>query len=457
MRARGAEATDIVVLVVAADDGVMPQTIEALDHARAAEVPIVVAHQQDRPRATPTRSGCWPQLAERGLVPESWGGDTIVVEVSALQNIGIDELLDNLLVVAELEDLRANPDGRARGVVLEANLDVGRGPVATVLVAARHAAGRRPARGRRGLGPGPCARSTTRASRSRKPGRRRRCRSSACPTSPTPATSSWSPRTTRPPATSPRQREHCQRVAGHGRIGLGDGRRRPPRGHLQPDPGRRDRHAQPRGQGRHDRFARSGHREPAASSSATRSSCRSCCRGVGGITENDIQLAAASERHDHRLQRAPGPQGPRAGRGRGRRDPHLRDHLQPARGHRERHGRHARPRVRRGGHRRGRGPRDLPGARASARSPAATCSNGTITRGSKVRFLREGTIIWKGTITSLQAVQGRRRARSRPASSAASASPTSRTSSPATSSRPTTSARSPAPDRFGSFHRTYSG
>ena len=133
MRARGAEATDIVVLVVAADDGVMPQTIEAIDHARAAEVPIVVAiNKIDRDNADPDR--VLAELAERGLVPEAWGGDTIVCQISALQNVGIDELLDNVLVVAELEDLRANPAGRAKGVVLEANLDVGRGPVATVLV-----------------------------------------------------------------------------------------------------------------------------------------------------------------------------------------------------------------------------------------------------------------------------------------------------------------------------------
>jgi len=133
MRARGAEATDIVVLVVAADDGVMPQTVEAIDHARAAGVPIVVAiNKIDRENADPNR--VMQQLSEHGLVPESWGGDTVMVQVSALANLGIDELLENLLVVAELEDLRATPEGRARGVVLESNLDVGRGPVATVLV-----------------------------------------------------------------------------------------------------------------------------------------------------------------------------------------------------------------------------------------------------------------------------------------------------------------------------------
>jgi translation initiation factor IF-2 len=133
MRARGAQVTDIVVLVVAADDGVMPQTVEAIDHARAADVPIVVAiNKIDKDNADPQR--VLSELSERELVPEAWGGDTIVVEMSALQDLGIDDLLDQLLVVAELEELSANPTGRAKGVVLEANLDVGRGPVATVLV-----------------------------------------------------------------------------------------------------------------------------------------------------------------------------------------------------------------------------------------------------------------------------------------------------------------------------------
>ncbi|MEZ5218273.1 MAG: translation initiation factor IF-2 [Ilumatobacteraceae bacterium] len=133
MRARGADATDIVVLMVAADDGVMPQTIEAINHARAAEVPIVVAlNKIDKDNADPQR--VLSQLAEHELVPESWGGDTIVVEISAYQGLGVDDLLENLLAVAELEELTANPTGRAKGIVLEANLDVGRGPVATILV-----------------------------------------------------------------------------------------------------------------------------------------------------------------------------------------------------------------------------------------------------------------------------------------------------------------------------------
>ncbi len=133
MRARGAQATDIVVLVVAADDGVMPQTIEALNHARAADVPIVVAiNKIDKENANPDR--VMQQLSEQELVPEAWGGDTIMVPLSAVTGDGVNDLLDNLLVVAEVEDLRATPDGRARGIVLESHLDIGRGPVATVLV-----------------------------------------------------------------------------------------------------------------------------------------------------------------------------------------------------------------------------------------------------------------------------------------------------------------------------------
>jgi translation initiation factor IF-2 len=133
MRARGASVTDIVVLVVAADDGVMPQTVEAINHAKAANVPIIVAvNKIDRPDADPNR--VLQQLSEHGLVPERWGGDTIAVEISALTNVGIDELLDQILVLAEVLELRANPTGRGKGTVLEGHLDVGRGPVATVLV-----------------------------------------------------------------------------------------------------------------------------------------------------------------------------------------------------------------------------------------------------------------------------------------------------------------------------------
>jgi translation initiation factor IF-2 len=133
MRARGAKATDIVVLVVAADDGVMPQTLEAIDHAHAAEVPIIVAvNKIDKPEAMPDRVK--KQLADRGLMPEDWGGKTVFVDVSAKKRTNLNLLLEMICLVADLAELKANPDRAASGVVLEAKLDRGRGPVATVLV-----------------------------------------------------------------------------------------------------------------------------------------------------------------------------------------------------------------------------------------------------------------------------------------------------------------------------------
>ena len=133
MRSRGAQVTDIAVLVVAADDGVMPQTREAISHAQAAEVPIIVAiNKMDRPNANPDRIK--QSLAELGLIPEEWGGDTVCVNISALRKEGIDDLLEMILLVADLRELKANPDRMARGTIVEAKLDKGRGPVATVLV-----------------------------------------------------------------------------------------------------------------------------------------------------------------------------------------------------------------------------------------------------------------------------------------------------------------------------------
>ncbi|MGD1013816.1 MAG: translation initiation factor IF-2 [Acidimicrobiales bacterium] len=133
MRARGANVTDIVILVVAADDGVMPQTVEAINHAKAAGVPLIVAvNKMDKADANPDR--ILQQISDYGLVPEKWGGDTIVVEISALQGTGIDELLEQVLLLADIAELTARPTGRAVGTVLEANLEVGRGPVATVMI-----------------------------------------------------------------------------------------------------------------------------------------------------------------------------------------------------------------------------------------------------------------------------------------------------------------------------------
>lgn len=133
MRLRGAKSTDIAVLVVAADDGVMPQTIEAINHAKSAGVPIIVAiNKMDKPGANPDHVK--QQLSEHGIMPEEWGGDTIMVPVSAKQRMGIDDLLENILLVAEVMELKANPNRRAQGIVIEAQLDKGRGAVCTVLV-----------------------------------------------------------------------------------------------------------------------------------------------------------------------------------------------------------------------------------------------------------------------------------------------------------------------------------
>ena len=133
MRARGAKATDIVILVVAADDGVMPQTVEAIHHAKAAGVPLIVAvNKVDKPGANVDRVK--NALTEHGLVPEAWGGDTIMVEVSAKQRTGLEQLLEMILLQAEVLELKADPTRMAKGLVIEAKLDRGRGPIATVLV-----------------------------------------------------------------------------------------------------------------------------------------------------------------------------------------------------------------------------------------------------------------------------------------------------------------------------------
>ena len=129
----GAKATDIAVLVVAADDGIMPQTIEAINHAKAANIPIIVAvNKMDKPGANPDR--ILTQLTEHALVPAEWGGDTEVCRISAKMGMGIDELLETVILTAELQDLKANPNRAAKGTVIEARLDKNRGPIATLLV-----------------------------------------------------------------------------------------------------------------------------------------------------------------------------------------------------------------------------------------------------------------------------------------------------------------------------------
>ena len=133
MRARGAMITDIAILMVAADDGIMPQTVESINHAKAANIPILVAvNKIDKENANPDR--VMQQLTEYGLVPEEWGGETIVCKISAKKHIGIDNLLENLVLLAEVQELKANPNRAGQGTVIEARLDKGRGPVATLLV-----------------------------------------------------------------------------------------------------------------------------------------------------------------------------------------------------------------------------------------------------------------------------------------------------------------------------------
>ena len=133
MRARGAKSTDIAILVVAADDGIMPQTIESINHAKAAEVPIIVAiNKMDKPEANPDRIK--QQLTEHELIPEEWGGDTVIVPISAKTGMGLDELLEMVILTAEVQELKANPNRRAKGTVIEARLDKNRGPIATLLV-----------------------------------------------------------------------------------------------------------------------------------------------------------------------------------------------------------------------------------------------------------------------------------------------------------------------------------
>src|SRR5699024_1912932 len=133
MRSRGAEVTDIAILVVAADAGVMPQTVEAINHAKAAEVPIIIAaNKMDKDTSNPDR--VMQELTEYELIPEDWGGDTIFVPISAIRGEGIDDLLEMILLVAEMEELKANPDKPAFGTVIDAQLDKGRGAVASLLV-----------------------------------------------------------------------------------------------------------------------------------------------------------------------------------------------------------------------------------------------------------------------------------------------------------------------------------
>ena len=399
MRARGAEVTDIVVLVVAADDGVMPQTIEAIDHAKAADVPIIVAvNKIDRDEADPNR--VLQQLSEQGLVPEAWGGDTITVEVSALQNLGIDDLLEQIVLVAEVEELRGQsrgpgpwrrPRGRARGRS---------GPGGLGHRRARHPPGRRPDRGRCRLGQG------------QGPGRRPRRPDQGGPAldagpgagllraARAPVTSSGSPRSWPRPAPSARP--------GPTATGWPATCRPPPRPWAGPS-------------SRTCSSRSSGARRPRSTSilkADVQGSLEAVTESLRKLEREDVKLSfvhrgvGASPSTTSSWPWPPTPRssastfGPTGGPGRWRPSPAWRSG--PTRSSTS-------------------SLEDLEAAMLGLLSPVfeevvtgeaevrqifrvprigaiAGCyvREGVITRGSKVRFLREGVIIWKGTITSLR-------------------------------------------------------
>ena len=396
MRARGAKVTDLAVIVVAADDGVMPQTVEAIDHARAADVPILIAvNKIDKHDAEPDRVR--NELASQGLNPEDWGGETIFFDVSAKTKEGLDNLLEMIVLVAELEELKANPNAPASGVVIESHLDPGRGPVATVLVqrgtlqvgdalvagatwgkvramldftGARVEGG---APGRPGRGARP--RRRLRGRRAGRGGRRTSgARGSSRRSAATASRPSRSPASR--PAGSPSRRSSRRRTEGELKelnivlkadvSGLARGAPgRDRQGPAGADRGQRD----PRRAGRDQRVRRDARR---------------------GL-----------RRDHHRLQRPPAGRGAPRRRARGRRDPHLLGDLQGHRGAPRGDGGHARARGGRGGARPGRGQGAVPGlARRHDRRLPVT--DGKVTRTAQVRLVREGTVVWTGRLGSLR-------------------------------------------------------
>ncbi len=413
MRARGAQVTDIAVIVVAADDGVKPQTREAVDHAKAAEVPILVAvNKIDKEGAQPDRVRT--EMTTLGLQPEEWGGETMFVDVSAKAKTNLDDLLESILLLAEVEELKANPDAEASGVVIESKLDPGRGAVVTVLVnrgtlavgdalvAGAHWGRVRALHDYKGrkvkygdavrAGRGARLRHRPGGGRVRARGRERPPRAPA-----------------RERARVPAQERGAGAPLGQEALARDDLRRRPRR----PPPG-----PQPRPQGRRVRLARGVRgrdREAAAvrGPGAGRARRRRRHHRVRHHARGRVRRGRA------RLQRPPGRRGAARGRPRGRRDPDLLGDLPRDRRAARRDAGHARARGGRGGARHRRGARDLPRLEASARSPAAT------SRRARSRAARAAA--WCATARSSTTARSSRcgacrttSARSRRASSAAS-------------------------------------
>ena len=291
MRARGANVTDIVILVVAADDGVMPQTVEAINHAKAAGVPLIVAvNKMDKADANPDR--ILQQISDYGLVPEKWGGDTIVVEISALQGTGIDELLEQVLLLADIAELTARPTGRAVGTVLEANLEVGRGPVATVMIQ----------KGLLQVGDPVVAGAAFGKVKALIDDQGKQIKSAG------PSTPVQILGFSEPPFAGDEMRV-AREVARRGASSPGPahwsparrvGQRRSPRGPLRADPTRRDRHAQRGSEGRRAGFARGLHRVAAQARARRRQARHRAPRRRWHHRERRA-IGQSLERHDHWL------------------------------------------------------------------------------------------------------------------------------------------------------------
>ena len=388
MRARGSQSTDIVVLVVAADDGVMPQTVEAINHAKAADVPIVVAiNKIDKEGANPDKIR--QQLTEYGLVAEEYGGDTMFVEISARRGHNIDGLLEAILLTADAAlDLRANPAMNAEGVAIEAHLDRGRGAVATVLVqrGTLHVgdsivAGNAYGRVRAMLGRPRRATSPRRS-------RRVRCRCSGSPRCPAPATRSWSSRRTGSPGRSPSGGRPATRKAQIGnrrRISLED------LGAALAE--RKIEQLTLIIKGDNSGTVEALEDSLMKLDVGEEVDLRVVHRGVGGITQDDINLAATTRRDRHRLQREAGARRAGAGRPRGRRHPLLHGDLPGHRRGRAGAQGHAQAGVRGGADSAPRRSARSSAPPSSATSPAASCATGEIRRNAKARLLRGGVVL----------------------------------------------------------------